>query len=256
VDTRLRITYIEDNALDVELVRSRLAAEDLACDIAHFENHADFTASLRTCPPDLILSDYTIPGYGGLDALDDAREICPGIPFVFVSGTIGEERAIESLRRGATDYVLKDNLSRLAPVLRRALREHEEEVRRRRAEEKVRQNEQRFASFMRNLPGVAFIKDKDTRYVFANERITDFLGLDPVDCLGRMDTELLPPPLAERMRLSDVMVLRDRVMAQGVEDIRLPDGERRWFLTRFPIADKYGTANWIGGIGIEVGQRM
>jgi PAS domain S-box-containing protein len=120
----------------------------------------------------------------------------------------------------------------------------------------VRQNEQRFSSFMRNLPGVAFIKDKDTRYVFANERVTDFLGLDPVECLGKMDAELLPSTLAERMRVSDESVLKERTICQAVEEILLPDGARRWFLTKFPIADKYGTANWIGGIGIEVGQRM
>ena len=89
-----------------------------------------FLRELKNPCPDLIISDYTLPSYDGLSALVDARERCVDIPFIFLSGTIGEEFAIETMKRGATDYVLKDRLSRLLPAITRALREAEVELQR------------------------------------------------------------------------------------------------------------------------------
>ena len=89
--------------------------------------------------PHVILADYRLPSFDGLSALAIAQEKCPDVPFIFISGTIGEEFAVETLRRGATDYILKDRLSRLAPAVRRALAETEEHSKRQKAEEKLKQ---------------------------------------------------------------------------------------------------------------------
>jgi len=248
----LRILYLEDSPRDVELVKACLDAEAVECAVTDVETREEFIRQLEESAHDLIFSDYTLPAYDGLSALEDAHRLAPGIPFIFVSGTIGEENAIETLRRGATDYVLKRNLSRLAPVLRRALAEQEEQRRRREAEELIRQKEQRFSAFMNNLPGVAFIKDKDRRYVFLNEAADSYIHHQPLDCLGLRDEEILPAELAERMRSTDEEVLKEQRIVHVIEEMSLVDPPQRWLTTKFPIIDKYGTAKWLGGVGIDI----
>ena len=112
-----------------------LVKEGLACELVRVETHDDFLAALKQNGWDIILSDYTLPSYDGLSALALAQELCPAVPFIVVSGTIGEDAAIASLKAGATDYVLKHHLSRLAHVVRRALREAEERKERKLADE-------------------------------------------------------------------------------------------------------------------------
>src|SRR6266540_2663166 len=111
----LRILHLEDDPADAELIRVKLKAMDIACAIERVETKADFLARLEQQCFDLIISDYTLPGFDGRSALKIARQKCPEVPFIFVSGTIGEEVAVDSLKQGATDYVLKDRLSRLWP---------------------------------------------------------------------------------------------------------------------------------------------
>jgi CheY-like chemotaxis protein len=250
--TPLHILYLEDSAMDVELLKAHLDAECPGCRVTDVDTRDAFLGMLRDRPPDVIFSDYTLPGYGGLQALDDALAVAADVPFIFVSGTIGEENAIETLRNGATDYVLKHNLRRLVPVLRRAMEEKEEQRRRRKAEDLIRQKEQQFSAFMSNLPGVAFIKDKDRRYVFLNDAASSYISHEPIECLGLRDEEILPSELAERMRRSDEEVLREKHVVHLVEEITVMHSAHRWFTTKFPIMDKYGSANWLGGVGIDI----
>src|SRR5206468_1095196 len=100
----------------------------------------DFIRELEKNPPDLILSDYALPGFDGYAALDIAKRKAPNTPFIFVTGTLGEEVAIETLKKGATDYVLKHRLSRLVPSVHRALREAKGRSERQRAEDQLRQS--------------------------------------------------------------------------------------------------------------------
>src|SRR4030095_2487581 len=130
----LRILHLEDNPTDAELIQAILETEGIICDVTRVDTQADFFASLEQGPFDLILTDYTLPSFDGLSALKIALEKCPDIPFLFVSGSLGEEVAIETLKIGATDYILKDRLSRIVPAVQRALRESEERTERRRAQ--------------------------------------------------------------------------------------------------------------------------
>jgi signal transduction histidine kinase len=134
-ETLVRILYLEDDPKDAEVVQARLEAEGIVCDLTRADTQADFFTYLRQGGFDLILADYTLPLFDGISALRIAQEICPEIPFIFVSGTLAEELAIEALKIGATDYVLKTRLSRLVPSVRRALREAEERTDRIRAQE-------------------------------------------------------------------------------------------------------------------------
>src|SRR5205809_7571891 len=133
--TALHILHLEDNPDDQELVRLTLVKEGMACELACVEGHDDFLAALKQGEWDIILADYTLPSYNGLSALTLARELRPEVPFIFVSGTIGEDAAIACLKAGATDYVLKHHLARLAHAVRRALREAEERKERKLADE-------------------------------------------------------------------------------------------------------------------------
>lgn len=133
---------LEDNEADAELVGHTLRRGGLVFSSDRVDTRADFIRALERAPPDLILSDYSLPSFDGYAALASAQEICPDVPFIFVTGTLGEEVAIETLKQGATDYVLKHRLSRLVPSVQRALREAAERRERRRAEEQLRESHQ------------------------------------------------------------------------------------------------------------------
>jgi PAS domain S-box-containing protein len=139
--SQLRILYLEDDAKDAELVEETLAIDGIKSHITRVETEVDFIASLQRGGFDLILADYTLPSFDGLSALKIARQRWPHLPLIFVSGTLGEEVAIEALKIGATDYVLKTRLSRIVPSVQRALREAAERIDLSRAEEALRRSE-------------------------------------------------------------------------------------------------------------------
>jgi len=137
----LRILYLEDDPKDAELVQASLEAEGIVCELTRADTQSGFLAFLQQGGFDLILADYTLPLFDGISALRIAQETCHEVPFIFVSGTMGEELAIEALKQGATDYVFKTRLSRIAPSVRRALREAKERSERRHAEEALQRSE-------------------------------------------------------------------------------------------------------------------
>jgi len=130
----LHILHLEDDPNDAALVQSTLADEGIACTTTRVETHNDFVEALERGGIDLILSDFSLPKFDGLSATEIVRIQWPDIPLIFVSGTLGEERAIDSLKSGATDYVLKERLARLAPAVRRAMHEVEDRAERQRLE--------------------------------------------------------------------------------------------------------------------------
>ena len=135
----LRIVFVEDSPWDAELEERELRKGGLQFDSMRVWTREDCVRALKQFKPDLIISDYSLPEMDGLAALKIASEICPNVPFIFVSGTIGEERAIESLKRGATDYVAKNQLKGLMTKVHRALKEAEEREEKRWLEEQLRQ---------------------------------------------------------------------------------------------------------------------
>ena len=152
----LRILIVEDMASDAELMAYELRQAKLPFTYRRVENDVEFLREIDQFRPDLILSDYHLPHFNGLAALALVQEKCPEVPFIFVSGAIGEDVAIDSLKRGATDYVLKDRLSRLAPAVKRALREAAERRERHQAEEALRESEQRYRLLVKSLPAVVY----------------------------------------------------------------------------------------------------
>lgn len=136
-DKPLVVVHLEDDPLDVELVYREFKSGLAGSDWRHVKNEDEYRQALEKAAPDLILADYNLPDFDGLSALAIARELRPQTPFIFVSGTLGEEVAIETLKSGATDYVLKNRLRRLVPAVERALAETREREERRRLEEEL-----------------------------------------------------------------------------------------------------------------------
>ena len=144
MNTEIQILHLEDDACDAELVQATLQSAEIACRITRVQNREDLTQALEQGRYDVMLADYHLPDYDGMSALRLTQERCPDTPFIFVSGVMGEEAAIEALTQGATDYVLKHNLARLAPAVMRALDEAENRKERRRAEAALRKSEARY----------------------------------------------------------------------------------------------------------------
>ncbi|MET0232381.1 MAG: response regulator [Rhodanobacteraceae bacterium] len=136
-NTTIRVLVVEDSELDAELVLDELGNDGMSLEWRRVENEREFLAALVEFGADIIISDVSMPHFSGYRALEISRERVPDTPFIFVSGTMGEEAAVEAVRRGATDYVLKHNLARLVPSFRRALREAEERSARSTAEKSL-----------------------------------------------------------------------------------------------------------------------
>src|SRR2546423_2192879 len=141
MNSPLRVLHLEDDVRDTELVQATLEGEGIQSELTRVEREQDFLAALKQGNVDLILADYTLPSFDGLSALRIAQQRAPEVPLIFVSGTLGEDVAIEALKTGATDYVLKTRLARLGPAVTRALGEACEKTERARAETALRRSE-------------------------------------------------------------------------------------------------------------------
>ncbi len=156
----LRFLLLEDSLLDAELAQASLAEGGINCELVRIETRASFLAALESEFFDLILADYILPSFDGISALEIARNRCPEVPFIFVSATLGEELAIEALKSGATDYVLKHRLERLVPCVQRALREAKERRKRQHVEEELERLLQREQAARAEAEAANRIKDE------------------------------------------------------------------------------------------------
>lgn len=199
----VRILHVEDDPLDTELIQTTLDQEGLSCEILTVDTRETYLAAIAQEPPDLILSDFSLPAFDGFSALDIRLEKCPHIPFIFISGTLGEDAAIEAFERGATDYVLKSRPERLAPAIRRALREAAERLERLRMEAALRASEEKFSKAFHQSPiPMTMSRISDEAIVDANERFLAASGLTREELIGNSSARLsawVDPE--ERMRL-------------------------------------------------------
>jgi len=187
VGSSLRILHLEDNRNDADLVQAALATEGLACEVVRMETRAEFAAALDEGGWDLILCDFSLPSFDGKTALALARERCPGMPFIFVSGTIGEEAAIDALTSGATDYVLKQRPARFIPAVRRALQESEERRARQRAEETIREQ----AALLDVAHDAILLCGLEGSLIFWNKGAERLYGWTAQEATGKRVSELL-----------------------------------------------------------------
>lgn len=181
----LRILILEDVSTDAELMADELRESGLAFTPLHVADRPGYVRALAEFSPDLILSDYAMPSFDGLSALRIARETAGDIPFLFVSGAVGEERAIELLREGATDYVLKDRLSRLGPAVSRALKEVAERRERQRCEIALQESESSYRTIFENTGTATLLIEDYETILLANRQFELLSGFSRAEVEGR-----------------------------------------------------------------------
>lgn len=177
----MRILHLEDSAEDAELVRALIVREWADCEIRCVSTRFAFVGELHVGNYDLILSDFALATIDGLEALKLAKELSPDTPFIFLSGTIGEDRAIEAVQSGAEDYVLKDRMKRLTTAISRALRESEDRKKRREAERRSRE----LAEFVNQAREAVIVTDLTGKITFWNHGAERLSGCTAADALGQ-----------------------------------------------------------------------
>lgn len=219
----LKILLLDDSPNDAELAIAAIEESGYSCQYDRVETREDFLARLDA-DYDLIVSDYGLPSYDGLAALKAVRGRDLEIPFILVSGTVGEEVAIESLKAGATDYVMKNRLSRLGPVVRRALRECEERRQRRFAEISLRESEEKFrAIFQESLDLIMTIDGETGLILQVNPAAQRNLGYETEALTGK-HFSILFPAASKSSRKDLLKELRVRGAVFESQEIQRQDG--------------------------------
>ncbi|MFZ5495341.1 MAG: response regulator [Verrucomicrobiota bacterium] len=246
----LQIVFLEDSEWDRDLVHEALRKAGFRCQFTHVATRMDFETALARGGVDLILSDYSLPGYDGAAALAFAKEQQPDTPFIFVSGTIGEQKAIDSLKSGATDYVLKDRMERLVPAITRAFKDVAERQGRRQAEE-------RFREMAENIREVFWSTSPDGREKY-------YISPAYEQTWGRARAELYANPSGwletvwpvDRPRVTQALAQ----LAQGTPyhleyRIQRADGHR-WIEDRgYPVRNAHGQVVRMVGVAVDITDR-
>ncbi|MDT8388271.1 MAG: EAL domain-containing protein [Thiogranum sp.] len=188
----LRLLIVEDNEDDAQLLLMRLRRAEYETDYLRVDNEADLRRALPEQAWQIVISDYAMPGFSGLEALRIIREFDRDIPFILVSGTVGEEIAVDAMRTGANDYIMKDNLARLIPTIQRELREALEHAERRRAEEALYQERERALVTLHSIGDGVITTDAAGRVDYMNPVAENVTGWTYGESQGYPLTEVLP----------------------------------------------------------------
>lgn len=249
---KLDILMLEDVASDAEIVEYELRQAKIKFTCRRVDTREDFLQGLARCTPDLILADYSLPSFDGLTALRLAREICPETPFIFVSGAMGEEVAVDTLKMGATDYVLKQRLGRLGPAVERALREAEERRQLRAAEEKLRESEERFRTLFQTAGSVIGVASPEGLILEFNPEAERVTGWQRQEVLGQDVSRLFVPEAYREEVQAEIEKALAGEPTRGFETpLKLRHGGERLFL--WNVNRLLGEGDLVLGI-IAVGQ--
>lgn len=249
VDTPIKILHIEDDESDSQLVQIYLKKEEIDYKYFLVDTEIQFREFLSNEKIDIILSDYNLPGYSGLDAMHLAKTEYPHIPFIFVSGAMGEEVAIESLLKGATDYVLKNRLSRLAPAIKRALREARLQHEYKKAIDNLRKREEQYRLLVEGMNEGLMLTDMNDTILFVNQQTCDITGFKQEDLIGKKCALILFDSENGHLILE-----KNKLRKKGIKDIyeitlTRKDKAKIWIrCSGSPVFDDKG--KFIGTIGV------
>ncbi len=196
----IRILHVEDSSADAELVKEMLKLGNLDVDIIVVSEKKEFLEQLLNVDYDLILCDYLLPEFDGLKALIEAKSKKPDTPFIFVSGNIGEDRAVQCLQLGAMDYVLKQRLDRLVPAVKRAIKIITEKKEREEAERKLSESEIKYRKIFENVQDVYYQTDNQGYITTISPSIKRYSGFTPEELIGTPVTNVYSDP-EDRIKL-------------------------------------------------------
>lgn len=256
MDNQVNILMLEDEPLDAELVWQTLGSGTFSFTGKLVDSRSAYCKELKSFSPDLILSDYNLPAFDGMEALKIAQRECPDIPFIFISGILGEDRAIETLKSGATDYVLKDNLSRLKPAVERALSEAEEHAKLQKTEKALKDSEERYALAAQGANDGLWDWDLNTDVIYFSPRWKEMIGFKDNE-IGNFSEEWL-----NRLHEDDIKRVNEafRKHKKGHTPqfkceyrIKHRNGSYRWVLSRgICIRDESGKAYRMSGSQTDI----
>jgi len=237
MEKELRILMIEDVPTDAELEVRELKRAGLR--VAHrvVDTEAAYRDALRDFRPDVILSDFSMPHFDGMLALAVAREVVPDVPFIFVSGTIGEEYAIRALKNGATDYVLKNNLVRLPAAVERAVQDSAERAARRKTEHELEETRSRLDGIVSSLSDVIWSYSlRDKRLLYVSAAVEEMYGRPAAEFHEnpRIWVEMVHPDDRVRVKAEREAGLAARRFESVYRVVR-PDGHLRWIQDRVRV---------------------
>jgi signal transduction histidine kinase len=232
-EKRLKILHLEDNPTDALLVREMLDADQVPCDVVVVAGPEDFERELARGDVDVVISDYSLPHYCGTEALQHARTRGPDLPFIFVSGSIGEERAVEAVRLGATDYVMKEHLRRLGVAVRRAVEAADSARRRREAETRLEEERDFLVDVFSSVQDGLVVLDADLRIVRTNSTM-EKLFPDRMPLVGHA-VDGLCPAAAEKIR---AVTLRDGQPTQTLCALETAQGQGEFSVYAYPWVER------------------
>jgi PAS domain S-box-containing protein len=250
----IKVLVVEDSPDDAELLLAELRRAGFAPAVRRVETEPDFLAELQS-GPDIILSDYSMPHFSGLRALELLHQSGLNTPFILVSGTVGEDAAVEAMKRGAMDYLLKDRLARLGPTVKHALRLTREHQERQRAESDLRESEQKFRQIAENIREVFWITEPDkNKMIYISPAYETIWGrsCESLYQSAQNWVEAIHPD--DRSRIQKTATTRQ---SEGAYDetyrIVRPDGAVRWIHDRaFPVRDDHGHVYRIVGVAEDI----
>ncbi|MCX7173026.1 MAG: PAS domain S-box protein [Proteobacteria bacterium] len=254
---KLRILMLEDEPADTEFAVEALRNAGMLFSSLRVDTRVRFITALEEFRPNVILADYRLPGFDGLEALAIAVKRTPEVPFIFLSGAMGEEFAIETLHQGAADYVLKGHLNKLVPAVKRALLAADERRRRRLAEESLKKSVEMYRSLVQTIPDLVWLKDPEGVYLNCNPQFERFFGAREADIVGKTDYDFVDREQADFFREHD----RKAMVAGGPrvneEWITYASDGRRALLEtiKTPMQDTEGKVIGVLGVARDITQR-
>ncbi|MCI0707964.1 MAG: PAS domain S-box protein [Ignavibacteriae bacterium] len=185
------ILILEDNPADVELMKAELKDANIKFTVTVVSKEREFTDLLKNSPPDLILSDYAMPQFDGISAMKITLKIAPAVPFIIVTGSMDEETAVECMKAGAADYVLKQRISRLGPAVKNALERKHAREQQQQAEDALRESEELFRSLVENISEIFYVVDAQGKVVYGSPNLFASSGYLPEEIIGHSYTRLI-----------------------------------------------------------------
>jgi PAS domain S-box-containing protein len=257
MDRELRILMLEDTPTDAEIAEHELRKAGIAFTSMRVETRDAFVRALEDFHPDIVLSDYKLPDFNGVAALEIVQRDYPEVPVVMVTGALSDIEAVELIHAGAKDYVLKDRIARLAPAVQRALSAEQGARARKTAEKALRESEAKFRALVESTSDWIWELNEEGVYTYASPQVHELLGYSVEEIIGKTPFELMPPNEKEQDKARFKAILAEQKHFRLLENAFLHNEGRMVFLetSASPMFDAQGVFSGYRGIDRDITER-